>query len=48
MVSAFISHEKTIKIFSQSLRRFQFDCIGENLTDDERGIGMFFKFKNHL
>jgi len=41
MLNAFYNHEKTIKVFSESLRKFQFDCIGDNLTDDERGIGMY-------
>ena len=41
MLNAFHNHEKTIKVFSASLRNFEFDCIGDNLTDNERGIGMY-------
>ena len=39
MLNAFGNHEKTIKQFSSTLQHFQFDCIGENFTDNEKRIG---------
>ena len=41
MVNAFKAQKKSMKTFNDRLQNFQFDCIGETLTDDEKLIGMF-------
>jgi len=39
MINAFKTQAKTMNLFNLRLQNFQFDCIGENLTDDEKLIG---------
>ena len=39
MITAFKNQAKMMNLFNLRLQNFQFDCIGENLTDDEKLIG---------
>lgn len=41
MLHTFKAQEKSMKTFNDRLQKFQFDCIGETLTDDEKMIGLF-------
>nr|CAB3222848.1 rho GTPase-activating protein 26 [Phallusia mammillata] len=38
MLNASRSQAKSMCVFNERLQNFQFDCIGENLTDDEKTI----------
>jgi len=41
MLSSFRGQVKAMNTFIERLQSFQFDCIGENLTDDEKVIGKY-------
>uniref|UniRef100_A0A8C0GH25 BAR domain-containing protein n=1 Tax=Chelonoidis abingdonii TaxID=106734 RepID=A0A8C0GH25_CHEAB len=45
LISAIKSYSSAVQKFSQTLQSFQFDFIGDTLTDDEINIGKCFSFQ---
>lgn len=41
MLGASKKQGEMMRVFNERLQKFRFEIIGENLTDDERGIGKF-------
>lgn len=40
MINASKTQGKMMNLFNERLQNFKFNCIGENLTDDEKRIGI--------